>query len=68
VPLLLPLPLSSSCLQWLETYTFPVESQFRDLAYARKVYTAAVARGLKSGNRAARATDLNIFCLCVHPT
>ena len=27
-----------------------MESQFKDLAYARKVYNAAVARGLKSGD------------------
>lgn len=29
-------------LQWLETYTFPVESHFKDLQFAHKVYSQVV--------------------------
>uniref|UniRef100_A0AAQ5WXD8 Guanine deaminase n=1 Tax=Amphiprion ocellaris TaxID=80972 RepID=A0AAQ5WXD8_AMPOC len=29
-------------LQWLNTYTFPVESRFKDLEFARRVYTHVV--------------------------
>ena len=36
-------------MQWLETYTFPVESRFKDLEFARKVYEKSVKRHLKSG-------------------
>lgn len=31
-------------LQWLNAYTFPVESCFKDLEFARKVYTQIVVR------------------------
>ncbi|CAM9109896.1 unnamed protein product, partial [Phaeothamnion confervicola] len=36
-------------LQWLETYTFPCESKFKDIEFARDVYTKSVARHLRSG-------------------
>lgn len=36
-------------MQWLETYTFPVESRFGDLDFARKVYEKSVKRHLQSG-------------------
>eukprot|EP00611_Tribonema_gayanum_P006843 TRINITY_DN16187_c0_g1_i1.p1 TRINITY_DN16187_c0_g1~~TRINITY_DN16187_c0_g1_i1.p1 ORF type:complete len:560 (-),score=154.09 TRINITY_DN16187_c0_g1_i1:594-2273(-) len=36
-------------LQWLEKYTFPCESKFQDVAFARDVYTKAVTRHLRSG-------------------
>lgn len=29
-------------LQWLSKYTFPVESRFKDLDFAKKVYTQVV--------------------------
>ena len=29
-------------LQWLNTYTFPVEARYKDLEFARKVYTQVV--------------------------
>ncbi len=29
-------------MEWLEKYTFPTEARFKDLAYARDVYTKAV--------------------------
>jgi len=35
-------------LEWLETYTFPEESKYRNLGYARNAYTAAV-RNLVNG-------------------
>ena len=35
-------------LEWLETYTFPEESKYRNLGYARNAYTAVV-RNLVSG-------------------
>ena len=35
-------------LQWLETYTFPEESKYRNLGYARNAYTAVV-RNLING-------------------
>lgn len=40
-------------LQWLNTYTFPVESQFKDLDFARKVYNRVVKRTLKNGTTTA---------------
>lgn len=36
-------------MQWLETYTFPVEARFKDLEFASKVYEKSVKRHLKSG-------------------
>ena len=36
-------------LEWLETYTFPSEAKFADLAYAAKVCENAVRRTLLSG-------------------
>ncbi|XP_030579358.1 guanine deaminase-like isoform X4 [Archocentrus centrarchus] len=40
-------------LQWLKTYTFPVESRFKDLEFARKVYTQIVRRTLRNGTTTA---------------
>ncbi|KAJ0019428.1 hypothetical protein NQD34_006997 [Periophthalmus magnuspinnatus] len=40
-------------LQWLNTYTFPVESQFKDLDFARKVYKQVVKRTLRNGTTTA---------------
>ncbi|KAH7327939.1 hypothetical protein B0I35DRAFT_345347 [Stachybotrys elegans] len=39
----------STLLDWLETYTFPLESSLKDLAKARRVYTACVRRTLAHG-------------------
>ncbi|POM78032.1 Guanine deaminase [Phytophthora palmivora] len=36
-------------LKWLETYTFPYESKFHNLDYARAVYEKAVRRHLNNG-------------------
>lgn len=36
-------------MQWLETYTFPVEARFGDVEFARTVYEKSVKRHLKSG-------------------
>ncbi|KAK8142960.1 hypothetical protein G3M48_007913 [Beauveria asiatica] len=43
----------STLLDWLETYTFPMESSLKDLAKARKVYTAVVRRTLAHGTTTA---------------
>uniref|UniRef100_A0A3B3TSY0 Guanine deaminase n=1 Tax=Poecilia latipinna TaxID=48699 RepID=A0A3B3TSY0_9TELE len=40
-------------LQWLNTYTFPVESRFQDLEFAKKVYTQVVKRTLRNGTTTA---------------
>ncbi|CAJ1068577.1 guanine deaminase [Xyrichtys novacula] len=40
-------------LQWLNTYTFPVESQFKDLEFANKVYSQVVRRTLRNGTTTA---------------
>lgn len=34
-------------LQWLEEYTFPAESEFKDLALAKRVYTKVVVSFLE---------------------
>ncbi|KAH6895232.1 hypothetical protein B0T10DRAFT_544945 [Thelonectria olida] len=39
----------STLMDWLETYTFPLESSLKDLAKARRVYTACVRRSLAHG-------------------
>ncbi|CAH0484406.1 unnamed protein product [Peronospora farinosa] len=36
-------------LEWLETYTFPYESKFQNLEYARAVYDKAVRRHVNNG-------------------
>lgn len=36
-------------LEWLERYTFPTESKFKDVDYARRIYASAVARHLRYG-------------------
>ncbi|XP_070689661.1 guanine deaminase [Pempheris klunzingeri] len=40
-------------LQWLNTYTFPVESRFKDLEFADRVYTQVVKRTLRNGTTTA---------------
>uniref|UniRef100_A0A1A8F414 Guanine deaminase n=2 Tax=Nothobranchius korthausae TaxID=1143690 RepID=A0A1A8F414_9TELE len=40
-------------LQWLNTYTFPVESRFKDLQFAHNVYTQVVKRTLRNGTTTA---------------
>ncbi|XP_017272615.1 guanine deaminase [Kryptolebias marmoratus] len=40
-------------LQWLNAYTFPVESRFQDLAFAQKVYAKVVKRTLRNGTTTA---------------
>ncbi|AWP06866.1 putative guanine deaminase [Scophthalmus maximus] len=40
-------------LQWLNTYTFPVESRFKDLEFANKIYTQIVKRTLRNGTTTA---------------
>ncbi|XP_032372174.1 guanine deaminase isoform X2 [Etheostoma spectabile] len=40
-------------LQWLNTYTFPVESRFEDLDFARRVYSHVVQRTLRNGTTTA---------------
>ncbi|XP_031160971.1 guanine deaminase [Sander lucioperca] len=40
-------------LQWLNTYTFPVESRFKDLEFAHRVYTQVVQRTLRNGTTTA---------------
>ncbi|CAH1789018.1 unnamed protein product [Owenia fusiformis] len=40
-------------LEWLEKYTFPIESTFKDLKFAEHAYTKAVHRVVKSGTTTA---------------
>ncbi|XP_029295721.1 guanine deaminase [Cottoperca gobio] len=40
-------------LQWLNTYTFPVESCFKDLEVAQRVYSQVVKRTLRNGTTTA---------------
>eukprot|EP00063_Salmo_salar_P041304 XP_014016139.1 PREDICTED: guanine deaminase-like isoform X2 [Salmo salar] len=40
-------------LQWLNTYTFPVEACYKDLEFARNVYTHVVKRTLRNGTTTA---------------
>lgn len=40
-------------MDWLETYTFPLEASLKDLAKARKVYTAVIRRTLAHGTTTA---------------
>ncbi|KAM9392213.1 guanine deaminase [Pholidichthys leucotaenia] len=40
-------------LDWLSTYTFPVESRFKDIKFAEKVYKQVVRRTLKNGTTTA---------------
>ena len=44
---------SSTLLDWLNTYTFPMESSFKDLNRARQVYSRVVRRGLAYGTTCA---------------
>lgn len=56
--------LDLTLLQWLNTYTFPVESRFKDLDFARKVYTQVVVSLLGSGYRVCQ----NVWNCCVLET
>ncbi|XP_067295122.1 guanine deaminase [Pseudorasbora parva] len=40
-------------LEWLNTYTFPVEAKYEDLDFANDVYTKVVRRTLKNGTTTA---------------
>ncbi|XP_068560052.1 guanine deaminase [Cebidichthys violaceus] len=40
-------------LQWLNTYTFPVESHFKDLQFAHRVYSKVVKRTMRNGTTTA---------------
>ncbi|XP_051525052.1 guanine deaminase-like [Myxocyprinus asiaticus] len=40
-------------LEWLSTYTFPVEAKYKDLDFANNVYTKVVRRTLKNGTTTA---------------
>lgn len=40
-------------MDWLDTYTFPLESSFADLSVARRVYSRVVARTLSHGTTTA---------------
>lgn len=40
-------------LEWLNTYTFPVEAKYKDLDFANNVYTKVVRRTLKNGTTTA---------------
>ncbi|XP_036383777.1 guanine deaminase isoform X1 [Megalops cyprinoides] len=40
-------------LQWLNTYTFPVEANYKDLDFSQDVYTKVVKRTLKNGTTTA---------------
>jgi guanine deaminase len=44
---------SSTLLDWLETYTFPLESSFSDTPKARAVYSRVIARTLANGTTTA---------------
>jgi cytosine/adenosine deaminase-related metal-dependent hydrolase len=39
--------------EWLNKYTFPRESAFKDVAYAQDAYSKAVARTLRHGTTTA---------------
>ncbi|KAJ3604394.1 hypothetical protein NHX12_029135 [Muraenolepis orangiensis] len=41
--------------EWLKTYTYPVESQYQDLKFARMVYTQVVKRTLRNDDFGQRA-------------
>ncbi|KAL7788969.1 hypothetical protein V8C37DRAFT_387415 [Trichoderma ceciliae] len=64
----------SSLLDWLETYTFPLEASLEDLAKARRVYSRCIRRTLSHGTTTAAyfatihvaATNLLAdLCLCM---
>ncbi|KAJ8401526.1 hypothetical protein AAFF_G00378430 [Aldrovandia affinis] len=40
-------------LQWLNTYTFPIEANYKDLDFSQDVYTKVVKRTLKNGTTTA---------------
>ncbi|CCH41824.1 putative guanine deaminase [Wickerhamomyces ciferrii] len=44
---------SSTLLDWLETYTFPLESTLKDLDKARLVYNKVISRGISHGTTCA---------------
>lgn len=45
-------------LKWLNTYTFPVESHFKDLEFARKVYTQVVVSPGKLASLRAKSLSI----------
>ncbi|KAL8803334.1 MAG: hypothetical protein Q9182_003222 [Xanthomendoza sp. 2 TL-2023] len=52
---------NSTLLDWLKTYTFPLESRFSSLSLARQVYTHAVASTLSHG------TTTAAYYATIHP-
>jgi hypothetical protein len=44
-------------LQWLEKYTFPTESKFKDTQFARAVYDRAVRAYIRNGTTCAACMD-----------
>ncbi|KAL8802350.1 MAG: hypothetical protein Q9200_006608, partial [Gallowayella weberi] len=52
---------NSTLLDWLTTYTFPLESRFSSLSHARHVYTRAVASTLSHG------TTTAAYYATIHP-
>ena len=40
-------------MKWLQQYTFPAESRFSDLEYARRVYSSCVDATLSAGTTTA---------------
>lgn len=49
-------------LQWLNTYTFPEESRYKDLDFANRVYTQVVVSLCKHEKL---ETRIKHFCGCV---
>ncbi|KAG2388603.1 hypothetical protein C9374_000042 [Naegleria lovaniensis] len=54
------LGLDMPLLEWLHTYTFPVESRFNDAEIANRVYRACVRRSLQSG------TTTSVYFATIH--
>jgi guanine deaminase len=44
---------NSTLLEWLETYTFPLESSFKDLNFASEIYKKVIKRTLQNGTTTA---------------
>lgn len=44
---------NSTLLDWLETYTYPLEASFSDVVKARRVYSACISRTIRHGTTTA---------------
>ncbi|KAL8678416.1 MAG: hypothetical protein Q9186_005224 [Xanthomendoza sp. 1 TL-2023] len=53
---------NSTLLNWLTTYTFPLESRFSSLSHAHRIYTRAVTSTLSHG------TTTAAYYATIHPT